>query len=557
MPLSKQQYKEGQKHFQVQKMVSAQWSHLPRLQYSTMQVLRAREVIKYSSVSEPRTLKLCDGKERCLSKMEWPFFCKTCDILDRVSERSREVSGRVWLPVYIKVFVYWAHSLMGFGCLEMYLINENSSQERQILILFEAGYQSRKANFTCRASCPAVFYSALWWLNEACLCQVRGCLASKAIRKAARAVPRRGVVVGRAEQWGLLSCQRLQTPAAFTVCWWATGLVASFSLGSADFCSFSMGLVVFCWKLQHSKIRCRFLCSIRPWRSQCWNPLVGLLRHSELISSDYKSIQRSVLTTGLQRPPTSLPGLCRVHFFFWACYIVTWKYFCGVQAPRKLFFFFFLHYTSCTFRACGSVGALRLKVLAELPGAELTLLKPQNLKEQRQYRSWGERGGVERGLWAVSLGKAFYGQHHTQAWQYEALGFCCSPKLNICKWQGGCSRGVLSVPLRLLGVPRLAVLAMHRRASVWKCQPSCRLGTDHTFSEKTPFFPQKKTPPVWLCWIRKTLCPHVKTMSVFFARTAAAPWAGAALYQVRANPWALVSPVSASRFFCSSPSEPC
>lgn len=133
---------------------------------------------------------------------------------------------------------------MGFACLEMNLINENSSQERQVLILFEAGYQSRKGNFTCRASCQAVLYSALGWQNETGLCQVCGCLASKAIRKAAGAAPRHGAV-GKAEQGGLLCCQRLKAPAAFMVCRWATGLVACFSLGSAGFCSFPMGLVLY------------------------------------------------------------------------------------------------------------------------------------------------------------------------------------------------------------------------------------------------------------------------------------------------------------------------
>ena len=51
--------------------------------------------------------------------------------------------------------------------------------------------------------------------------------------------------VGRAEQGGLLCRQRLQAPAAFMVCWWATGLVACFSLASAGFCSFPMGLVLY------------------------------------------------------------------------------------------------------------------------------------------------------------------------------------------------------------------------------------------------------------------------------------------------------------------------
>lgn len=58
------------------------------------------------------------------------------------------------------VFIRQAHSLMESACLEMNLINENSSQERQVLILFEAGYQSRKGNFACRADCQAVLYAA-------------------------------------------------------------------------------------------------------------------------------------------------------------------------------------------------------------------------------------------------------------------------------------------------------------------------------------------------------------------------------------------------------------
>lgn len=58
------------------------------------------------------------------------------------------------------VFIRQAHSLMESACLEMNLINENSLQERQVLILFEAGYQSRKGNFACRADHQAVLYAA-------------------------------------------------------------------------------------------------------------------------------------------------------------------------------------------------------------------------------------------------------------------------------------------------------------------------------------------------------------------------------------------------------------
>ena len=56
---------------------------------------------------------------------------------------------------------------MGFACLEMNFINVNSSQERQVLILFEAGYQCRKDNFACRANnYQAALYSALAWQTK-------------------------------------------------------------------------------------------------------------------------------------------------------------------------------------------------------------------------------------------------------------------------------------------------------------------------------------------------------------------------------------------------------
>lgn len=142
------------------------------------------------------------------------------------------------------MFIRQAHSPMESACLEMNLINENSSQERQVLILFEAGYQSRKGNFACRADRQAVLYAALGWQSKTDQCQVCGCLASKAIREAAGAVPRHRAV-GRAEQRGLVCQARLQAPAAFTVCWWATGLVACFSLRSTGFCSFP----TFFWSL--------------------------------------------------------------------------------------------------------------------------------------------------------------------------------------------------------------------------------------------------------------------------------------------------------------------
>lgn len=54
---------------------------------------------------------------------------------------------------------------------------------------------------------------ALLWGGRVCAKFIK-ILASKAIRKAAGAAPRHGAV-GRAEQGGLLCCQRLQAPAAF------------------------------------------------------------------------------------------------------------------------------------------------------------------------------------------------------------------------------------------------------------------------------------------------------------------------------------------------------
>lgn len=66
-----------------------------KAQDSTTQVLRVREVIKYSAVSEPQTVQVHDSKERCFSKMEPSFFYETYGILDAVSERSCEVSVHV------------------------------------------------------------------------------------------------------------------------------------------------------------------------------------------------------------------------------------------------------------------------------------------------------------------------------------------------------------------------------------------------------------------------------------------------------------------------------
>lgn len=101
---------------------------------------------------------------------------------------------------------------------------------------------------------------------------------------------------GGRQRWvgGLLCHQRLQAPAAFTVCWWATALVAYFNLGSAGFCFFPMGLVFYSDR-QDSILRdsAHFFVKSGPGNLSaetcCWLVCSGTLNSSITIGNALKS----------------------------------------------------------------------------------------------------------------------------------------------------------------------------------------------------------------------------------------------------------------------------
>lgn len=106
---------------------------------------------------------------------------------------------------------------------------------------------------------------------------------------------------------------------------------------------------------------------------------------------------------------------------------------------------------------------------------------------------FGEKEGVWKRAYKLShLARHFMGSVTHKLGGTRQPGFRCYPTQNLCRWQSGCFWDVLLVPLKLTGVPGLALLSVHRGASVWKCQSSCRPGTDHTSGNKAfahfPFF---------------------------------------------------------------------
>lgn len=87
--------------------------------------------------------------------------------------------------------------------------------------------------------CPGL---ARW---EAGLRRVWGCLASKALRKAAEAVLRHSMAQPELSTGVSSAIRGHKAPTAFMVVWCAAGHVAGFSLGNAGFCSWPNGLLLY------------------------------------------------------------------------------------------------------------------------------------------------------------------------------------------------------------------------------------------------------------------------------------------------------------------------